>query len=243
MNDLVPPLAAALASGMVTTLAIFSVSRYEAWTRKHSIFFVGFAAGVLIAISLLHIIPRALGICSTASYFVLIGFFGLCATHLGVDRLAGDTPNSSRSWKTSILFLIGIGFHSFLDGIIYSVTFSFDTLTGMLSAVGLILHEFPEGVITFVLLKRGGFGQRQAVIYSLLAAAATTPAGTLISYPLIRRVAFPELGALLALAAGALLYVGASHLLPDVEAERRGIVYLALAAGVLLAVSSGVLNH
>lgn len=41
MNDLVPPLAAALASGMVTTLAIFSVSRYEAWTRKHSIFLSG----------------------------------------------------------------------------------------------------------------------------------------------------------------------------------------------------------
>jgi zinc and cadmium transporter len=65
----------------------------------------------------------------------------------------------------------------------------------------------------------------------------------LIAIPLLRRVAFPELGALLALAAGALLYVGASHLLPDVEAERRSIVYLALAAGVLLAVGGGALNH
>jgi zinc and cadmium transporter len=75
MNDLAPPLAAALASGMVTSLAILSVCRYEVWTRRHSIFFVGFAAGVLIAISLLHIVPKALGIRPSAPYFVLTGFF------------------------------------------------------------------------------------------------------------------------------------------------------------------------
>jgi zinc and cadmium transporter len=166
----------------------------------------------------------------------------LCATHLVVNRVSGDNPNSSRRRRTSILFLIGIGFHSFLDGIIYSVTFSFDTVTGMLAAAGMILHEFPEGVLTFVLLKRGGYAHRRAMIYSLWAVAATTPAGTLISLPMIRRVAVPELGALLALAAGALLYVGASHLLPDVEAERRSIVYLALAAGVMLAVGGRVLG-
>jgi zinc transporter ZupT len=44
------------------------------------------------------------------------------------------------------------------------------------------------------------------------------------------------LGILLAIAAGALVYVGASHLLPAVEKENRRYSVLALAAGVLVAV-------
>jgi zinc and cadmium transporter len=40
----------------------------------------------------------------------------------------------------------------------------------------------------------------------------------------------------LAISAGALIYVGASHLLPAVERENRRYSFLALAAGVLIAV-------
>jgi zinc transporter ZupT len=43
------------------------------------------------------------------------------------------------------------------------------------------------------------------------------------------------LGLLLALSAGALVYVGASHLLPEVEKENRRYSLVALAAGVLVA--------
>jgi ZIP family zinc transporter/zinc and cadmium transporter len=43
------------------------------------------------------------------------------------------------------------------------------------------------------------------------------------------------LGALLAISAGALIYVGASHLLPAVEKENKRYSLLALASGILVA--------
>lgn len=43
---------------------------------------------------------------------------------------------------------LGIGLHSFIDGVIYSVTFNVEGFTGMLSALGIILHEFTEDIIT-----------------------------------------------------------------------------------------------
>jgi len=46
----------------------------------------------------------------------------------------------------------------------------------------------------------------------------------------------PRLGTLLALSAGALIYVGATHLLPRAEQEGRPFSLLALAGGVLVAV-------
>jgi zinc transporter ZupT len=58
----------------------------------------------------------------------------------------------------------------------------------------------------------------------------------LISYPAVSSIDRETLGALLALSAGALVYVGATHLLPRAEQDRKKYSLLALAGGVLAAV-------
>jgi zinc transporter ZupT len=45
----------------------------------------------------------------------------------------------------------------------------------------------------------------------------------------------PTLGLLLAISAGTLVYVGASHLLPEVEKENKRFSIISLAVGVLVA--------
>jgi zinc and cadmium transporter len=99
----------------------------------------------------------------------------------------------------------------------------------------MVLHEFPEGLVTYTLLMRSGFSKRQSFALAFLAAAVTTPLGTLASYPFISRIDEPLLGLLLALSAGALIYVGATHLLPRAEREPRRYSLVALAAGILVA--------
>ncbi|MBN2471871.1 MAG: ZIP family metal transporter, partial [Anaerolineae bacterium] len=107
--------------------------------------------------------------------------------------------------------------------------------TGVMAAIGMVLHEFPEGIVTYLLLQRGGFDRRRATRYAFLAAAASTPLGTLVSYPLIDAIDDPSLGILLAVSAGALVYVGASHLLPAVERENKRYTLVALLIGMLVA--------
>jgi len=70
---------------------------------------------------------------------------------------------------------------------------------------------------------------------AFFAAAVTTPLGTLASYPFVSRIDQPLLGLLLSLSAGALIYVGATHLLPRAEREPRKFSLVALAAGILVA--------
>jgi zinc transporter ZupT len=60
--------------------------------------------------------------------------------------------------------------------------------------------------------------------------------GTLVSYPFISNIKQSTLGILLAVSAGALVYVGASHLLPAVDKENKKYSVFALAAGVLVAI-------
>jgi len=219
----------------VTTIGIYVISKYEQWGREHSAYFMSFAAGVLISVSFIHIIPKSFEMNDAAPVFLLVGFLGIYLSNRLV-QLYVCHEYDCEDYAVGIIPMLGIGFHSFIDGVIYSVTFNVSVLTGVLAATGMVLHEFPEGIVTFVLLERGGFSRKKSTLYAFLAAALSTPLGTLVSYPFINTIERPTLGALLAISAGALVYVGASHLLPAVEREQRRYSILALAAGVLVAV-------
>jgi len=219
----------------VTTIGIYVISKYERWGREHSVYFMSFAAGVLISVSFVHIIPRSFGMNSAAPVFLLVGFLAIYLSNRLLNLYICHEYECA-NYSMGIIPMLGIGFHSFIDGVIYSVTFNVSILTGVLAAIGMVLHEFPEGIVTFVLLERGGFSRRKSALYAFLAAAISTPLGTLVSYPFINSIKRSTLGILLAISAGALVYVGASHLLPAVERENKKYSILALAAGVLVAV-------
>jgi len=226
-------LASFLACG-VTTIGIYVISRYEQWGREHSAYFMSFAAGVLISVSFVHIIPKSFQMNGMAPVFLLAGFLAIYLSNRLLSLYICHEYERA-DYAVGIVPMLGIGFHSFIDGVIYSVTFNVSIFTGVLAAIGMILHEFPEGIVTFVLLERGGFSRRQSAMYSFLAAALSTPLGTLMSYPLMTNIRQSALGILLAISAGALVYVGASNLLPAVEKQCKRYSALALAAGVLIA--------
>ncbi len=54
--------------------------------------------------------------------------------------------------------------------------------------MGTVFHEFPEGIITYLLLISGGGSPKQSLVLAFLAAAVSTPLGTLVSYPMISRI-------------------------------------------------------
>ncbi len=138
--------------------------------------------------------------------------------------------------------LFGIGLHSLLDGVVYAITFNVSVLTGTLAATGMVLHEFPEGIVTYVLLLRGGFTPRKAWLLAFVAAALTTPLGTIAAFPVLHQINQTVLGALLALSSGALVFVGATHLLPMAEHDERPYNLAAMAGGVVVALGI-ILTH
>jgi zinc transporter ZupT len=226
-------MAASLIACGVTTVGIVVISQYKEWSRKRSTYFVSFAAGVLITVSFMHLIPESSEMSQSAPLFMLLGFLGLYLLNRFLNLYLCheyDCPD----YAVGLVPILGIGLHSLIDGAIYSITFNVSIFTGVLAGIGMVFHEFPEGIITFVLLERGGFSPRRATWYAFLAAAFSTPLGTLISYPFVSRIDQPTLGALLALAAGALVYVGATHLLPEVAEQNRRYTVLTLAAGVVI---------
>ncbi|MBW1815741.1 MAG: ZIP family metal transporter [Deltaproteobacteria bacterium] len=226
--------ASALAA-LVTSIGIYVIRRFERWGRENTAYFVCFAAGVLISVSFLHIIPKAFSMNPNAPFYLFAGYVVLHLFNRFINAFVCDKASDAH-YDIGLVPMFGIGFHSFIDGFIYSITFAVSIFTGVLTATGMVLHEFPEGIITYLLLIRGGFKERTSVLLAFLAAALTTPLGMLMSYPFVSRIDKSLLGALLAFSAGALVYVGATHLLPQAETEHKRYSLLALGAGSLVAV-------
>jgi zinc transporter ZupT len=226
---------ASLIAGGATTAGILAVRRIEVWARDKATYFASFAAGVLVAISFLHLLPQAIEMSDRAPIFILLGYLAMLAFNRFLSVYVCDKPETAQ-YAIGLVPLIAIGFHSFLDGVIYSISFSVSFVTGALVALGMVLHEFPEGIVTYSLLLRGGFSARQSLLLAIIAASLTTPLGTAVSYPFVAQIERHFLGDLLAVSAGALIYVGATHLLPQTEKEPRRYSIAALAAGILIAV-------
>jgi ZIP family zinc transporter/zinc and cadmium transporter len=222
-------------AAVVTALGIYTIHHFKEWGEKNSIYFICFAAGVLISVSFLHIIPKSFEMNPHAPMFLLIGFLSMYFFNRFITAFVCDKKSKS-NYAIGLTPMLGIGLHSFIDGFIYSITFSVSIFTGALAATGMVLHEFPEGIITYLLLLRSGFSEKKAFLLAFLSAALTTPLGMLVSYPFISQIDKPLLGILLSISAGALVYVGATHLLPQAEKEHARFSFIALAAGIIVAI-------
>lgn len=229
-------LAISLLAALVTSIGIYTIRRFAGWGQRNTAYFMCFAAGVLISASFLHMIPKSFLLNAQGPAWLLAGFFGMHVFNRFLTAFVCERDPGRKDYAIGVLPMLGIGFHSFIDGFIYSIAFTVSILTGFLATVGMVLHEFPEGIVTYLLLVKGGFAERKAMWLAFLFAAATTPVGMLVSWPMISRIDQPTLGALLSVSAGALVYVGATHLLPRADQEHRRYSIVALAGGVAVAI-------
>jgi len=234
-------LTVSLFGALVTTAGVFVVRARADWAQARKAYFIAFAAGVLVSVALLRLVSEAMALTSAAPAGILGGFVFLHLLNRFVVASLCDRPETA-GYSLGLIPLLGVGLHSLLDGVIYSVSFTVGETTGLLVAPGLIIHEFPEGIVTYTLLLYAGFPDRRAVLLALGAAAFSTPLGTLLSFPIVGALDQPTLGLLLSISAGALLYVGATHLLPHTERDPARFSMAALFAGILVAVIIGALE-
>jgi zinc and cadmium transporter len=222
----------------VISIGIFVINKFANWGNQNIAYFLSFAAGILLSVSFIHVVPKALSINENSPVFILVGFMRLFFLNRIINSYACNKHECKRI-TLSIITMIGIGLHSLIDGVIFPIMFTVSVITGVLDAIGMVLHEFPEGIVTFLLLDSSSFKRIKAVLWVFLAEALFTPLGTLVSYPFIHQINQSILSLLLSVSAGTLIYVGATHLLPAIEKKnKKNIPYSPLSPATFLLLSS-----
>ena len=213
---------------------------------------LGFASGVMVAASvwslLLPAIDMAQGYGKLAFVPAAAGFAAGIAFLYGLDKMiphlhpGGNKPEGMRSRlnKTTMLAL-AVTLHNIPEGMAVGVVFAGVlsgsremTLAGAYTlAVGIAIQNFPEGAIISMPMKSNGTGKRRAFTYGVLSGAVEPLAA--FATILITNVIEKALPFLLALAAGAMLFVVVEELIPEAsgDGDSDGAT-LGFAAGFLI---------
>lgn len=167
---------------------------------------VGLAGGVVILITAItHLAPEAVAAGNVEVAFLVAGAAVGIVLEILFRTRSNPSPSTERmgAW----LGLIVLGIHSTLDGAVYTAVFWHGDESGLMTSLGLILHEAPEGVVAMALALQAGLKPPVAAMAAVLASSVTTPLGWVLAHA-IGEAGHGVMQAMFAASAGLLIYVG-----------------------------------
>jgi ZIP family zinc transporter/zinc and cadmium transporter len=217
----------ALVAALGNLLGGMAVVRHERRSLAVIEAFLGFGAGFMLAVALLDVAPEALARRTDAPAFILAGYLAVhLAQHVLVPHFHFGEETHAISAAQGMSALIGLLLHTFFDGVAIASGFMVSGHLGVLLFLAVFLHKLPEGVAMSSVMLAGGQGRSRAI-----AAAALLGLATLLGVILTERIGpLAEHG--LAIAAGVTLYVAASNLVPQLQAQRGWRMPAAFFGGV-----------
>lgn len=250
---------ASLLAGLATVVGALPILSIGRPTEQQQNVFLGFAAGVMLAASFFSLIipgieqAQAQGAGKAQAAAVIVAAVLLGALTIAwinrhvppLDRIGlGPGGIAEASFRRVWLFVAAITLHNFPEGLAVGVSFGTgDFAAGTATALGIGLQNIPEGLAVAAALTTIGYSARTGVL-AALASGLVEPVAGLFGVTVVA-LAAPLLPWGLGFAAGAMIYVVASEIIPQTHAhiERRGRanfgLMIGLAAMMFLDVSLG----
>ena len=191
---------------------------------------ISFAAGALLAVSLLSILPESLhlggGLPALLAAAAGFGLFYSVGRWLYVICPACNATalDGERGYlRLGVLLLVSISLHAFMDGLALAAGHEARPALGVVILLAVTYHKVPEGLSLASLALAAG--ARPALAVAITAAVELiTGAGAAVGL-LLHAVPARALGVVLGAVAGSFLYVVVFALLKEMwEHERRTIV-------------------
>ena len=226
-------------AGLSTIAGVYLVRYFENWTKKSSVYLISFAVGVLLATAFLELLPEAIVSSANWMFWVLGTLIVLYLLEHSII-IHSCREGECEAHNMGITSLLGIGFHSLVDGITIGIAFQVGYAVGLIASFAVIFHEVAEGIFTYTLLINDNISKSKSLFYSWLVALAT-PIGAVCAYFLTKGFSESSLGVLLAIAAGSFIYIGASDLVPATHKKQAVLNVVLVLAGVGFVVLMGCL--
>lgn len=223
---------AGLSTGLGGAIIIFT----KKLSNKFLAASLGFSAGVMIFISLVEIFSEAQG-SMVALYgekmgylYTLLAFFGGMGVIALIDNLvpSGENPHEMNTislestgnknlMRLGVFSAIAIAIHNFPEGMATFVSTMENPQAGISIAIAVAIHNIPEGIAVAIPIYYATNSRGKAIGNSFLSGVAE-PVGGLLGYFILAAI-FKEsfLGIILAAVAGIMVYISLDELLPTAE--------------------------
>jgi len=184
---------------------------------------LGFSAGVMIFVSFVELLDQ--GIRSIGHPFAYIAFFVGMGLMFLIDNLVPHDYMAEHNvdpklcknvnlCRTGFFLALGITIHNFPEGIaVFAGTLS-NVHVGIAIAIAIALHNIPEGIAVSVPVYAATRSRRKAFMWSALSGLAE-PAGALIAALfLLPFINASVIGWMLAVVAGIMVFISIDELVP-----------------------------
>src|SRR3989344_2049616 len=245
MSDLVNIIGLALLGGVLGLVGGVTLLMVKSWSRILAEYAVPFAAGVLLTVSLLGIIPEAVEVIGESAFLVVfLGFLGSYLFESAFFALHHHEGHQHQDKKKAAVGLIIFGdtIHNFIDGVAIAAAYLINPGLGLITAISTFLHEVPHEIGDFGILLKSGWQKRKIIGVNLISALSTVIGALAVLY-LAPSEALE--GYLLAGAAGLFLFLGASDFLPqaDENSQRLPQVAVMMLGMLIMYMTLNVIPH
>lgn len=223
-----------LSALLLTALAGFSTgigSAIAYFIKKPKMIFLsfslGFSAGVMIYVSFVELLPKAVDgageISGLVAFFIGVLFIGLIDMMIPKEKNPHDYKLSSEGigvqkdpvlMKAGVFTAVAIGIHNFPEGLATFGAALSNTKLGVIIALAIAIHNIPEGISVSVPIFYATGDRKKAFIYSFLS-GVSEPIGAVIGFLILLPFLSENLLVLLlAFVAGIMVYISLDELLP-----------------------------
>ncbi|SMB91357.1 zinc transporter, ZIP family [Desulfonispora thiosulfatigenes DSM 11270] len=232
-------------AGIATLIGSFFVLALGTPSHKFFSFMLGLATGVMLTVTIVDLVPSAYYVSNLT--ITLTGFLlGLLLLAL-LDKLITNFPpikriiNKKEGYflKMGYLIAIGIALHDLPEGIAIAVGYSATDNLGLIIVLAIGIHNIPEGMATTVPLKIAGMKNRNILLIIFLI-SLVTPLGAYLGLVLVS-ISPKLIGLLLALAGGAMTFIVSSELWPEASKYNLAFSYFGAILGILIIIASTIL--
>ena len=218
---------------------------------------LGFSAGVMLYVSFMELMPEAkeeltqlLGE-KTGTLSLLFAFFGGMGLIALIDFLVPDSENphhlqgvedmnkpdarQKSLHRTGIILALTLAVHNFPEGIAVFTSGLNDISLAIPITIAVAIHNIPEGIAISVPIYHATGNKRKAFWISFMSGLAE-PLGALAAYLVLLQFWSPLLnGIVLASVAGIMVYISLDELLPTAEKYGKHHISIAgLIAGMVI---------
>ncbi len=243
---------ASIAAALIALLSFSGVLIFGKKGHLHGAhgFIVPVAIGVFLGVVFFELIPETLeGSEFYGAIAIAIGFLSFYAlSHYlrtyHYHHEDEDKDDACQNKKGASMLLIGDAIHNIADGVVIASAFLLNPVVGIATTVGIALHEIPQEIAEYGVLIKAGYTKQKALFYNFLSASSIF-IGVLLSALFISLGNF--IWILTGLAAGNLLYIAASDMIPELNHHNHGDhfmkTFLSTVFGLVLIVSLLTWSH
>lgn len=202
-------------SGFATLLGFFVIYLPEKQKNKIINSSLSFAAGVMITISIFDLIPEAYELIIYSDFnFKLLLIFTFIVIGVCFSIIVDRVvPTNNFLYKIGLVSLFSIIMHNIPEGIITFITANNNSNLGLKLAIAIALHNIPEGISIAVPLYYSTKNKKK-VFALLLISALSEPFGALLGFILNKYITMNVLGLIYAFIVGLMLYISIYEILP-----------------------------